>query len=86
MNLVLVTVDVVRMNGETAHMNGEMDHSVGEVDKVEKVTDTEKEEQADKDGEKEGDENKDQEVLLIQDTGFNVTIMCPGVEEFELPV
>lgn len=79
------TVDVVRMNGETAHMNGEED-SVGEMDKTEKVTDREKEEHVDKDGEKDSDENKDQEVLLIQDTGFNVTIMCPGVEEFELPV
>ena len=34
---------------------------------------------------KEGD-NKEQEVVLIQDTGFNVTITCPGVDEFELPV
>jgi len=30
--------------------------------------------------------DKDQEVVLIQDTGFNVKIVCPGVEEFELPV
>ncbi|XP_060551695.1 clustered mitochondria protein homolog [Ruditapes philippinarum] len=72
-------VEVVRMNGETEHMNGGMESPDKEVN-------GEKEEQTDKDGEKEGEENKDQEVLLIQDTGFNVTITCPGVEEFELPV
>ncbi|XP_060599654.1 clustered mitochondria protein homolog [Ruditapes philippinarum] len=67
------------MNGKTEHMNGGMESPDKEVN-------GEKEEQTDKDGEKESDENKDQEVLLIQDTGFNVTITCPGVEEFELPV
>jgi hypothetical protein len=78
-SFLFCTVEVVRMNGETEHMNGGMESPDKEVN-------GEKEEQTDKDGEKEGDENKDQEVLLIQDTGFNVTITCPGVEEFELPV
>ncbi|WAR03982.1 CLU-like protein [Mya arenaria] len=32
------------------------------------------------------EKDKEQEVVLIQDTGFNVKIVCPGVEEFELPV
>ena len=39
-----------------------------------------------KDGEKEEEGDKDQEVVLIQDTGFNVKIIVPGIEEFELPV
>lgn len=32
------------------------------------------------------DEDKDKEVLLIQDTGFNIQIIAPNLEPFELPV
>ena len=40
-----------------------------------------------KDGEsKEGEEDKDKEVLLIQDTGFNVVIQAPNIDSFDLPV
>lgn len=46
----------------------------------------EKTEDGEKNEEGKDEENKEQEVVLIQDTGFNVTIVCPGVEEFELPV
>ncbi|KAH3889427.1 hypothetical protein DPMN_013481, partial [Dreissena polymorpha] len=68
-------LEVVRMTGESgdvmsAETNGENLDVTGETTKEEK----------------EGDENKEQEVVLIQDTGFNVKILCPGVEEFELPV
>ena len=37
-------------------------------------------------GEEKGAEDKEQEVVLIQDTGFNITIVVPGLDEFELPV
>ena len=49
------------------------------------VTDKEEKEDKEKDGEK-NEEDKEQEVVLIQDTGFNVTVVVPGVEEFELAV
>ncbi|XP_067651170.1 clustered mitochondria protein homolog [Haliotis asinina] len=40
-----------------------------------------------KEGEtKEGDAKTDQEIVLIQDTGFTVSITGPGIEMFELPV
>lgn len=30
--------------------------------------------------------DKDKEVLLIQDTGFNIKIVAPNLEPFDLPV
>ena len=45
------------------------------------------EKKGEENGEKENPEGEtDKEVLLIQDTGFNVKIAAPNLEVFELPV
>ena len=45
------------------------------------------EKKGEENGEKENSEgDADKEVLLIQDTGFNVKIAAPNLDVFELPV
>ena len=90
---VIFAVEVVRMNGELSDNETETAITKDEqkTEKEELNGETESnEEKEDKDGKKEGEkdeeEDKDQEVVLIQDTGFNVKIVVPGIEEFELPV
>ncbi|XP_064613214.1 LOW QUALITY PROTEIN: clustered mitochondria protein homolog [Liolophura sinensis] len=34
----------------------------------------------------EEEKSKEQEIVLIQDTGFNVQVSCPGLDTFDLPV
>ena len=89
----IFSVEVVRMNGELSDNETETAITKDEqkTEKEELNGETEStEEKEDKDGKKEGEkdeeEDKDQEVVLIQDTGFNVKIVVPGIEEFELPV
>ena len=68
-------------------MNGEVSD---EENREKEQNGVENGEKREKDGEKEKEdekeEDKDQEVVLIQDTGFNVKIIVPGIEDFELPV
>ena len=37
-------------------------------------------------GEKQNVKEKDSDLLLIHDTGFNIKIEAPGIEPFDLPV
>ncbi|GFO41251.1 clustered mitochondria protein homolog [Plakobranchus ocellatus] len=53
------------------------------VETVEEEKDGKKEDNGEKEN---GEIETDKEVLLIQDTGFNVKIAAPGLDMFELPV
>ena len=61
---------------------------------TEESSDKEKTDSNDKDPDEKSEEKKEdggsnadtQEVVLIQDTGFTIQIVCPGIEPFELPV
>ena len=82
---VFILVEVVRMNGECSEEDTETAITKDEQNTEKEEKNGEKEEKDDsKDEDK--DEDKDQEVVLIQDTGFNVKIIVPGIDEFELPV
>ena len=74
------------MNGDATNGNVSDGEKESAITKDEQ--DKEKEGKDEQDKEKEGkdEEDKEQEVVLIQDTGFNVTIVVPGAEDFELPV
>lgn len=54
---------------------------VQETCEIEKAENGEKEDEKDTD-----DGEKDKEVLLIQDTGFNIQIAAPNLDPFDLPV
>ncbi|BFZ18938.1 hypothetical protein BsWGS_21978 [Bradybaena similaris] len=56
--------------------NGAVENGVDEV----------AESKAEEEATEKKDEDKDKEVLLIQDTGFNIQIVAPNLEPFELPV
>ena len=71
------------MNGESSDEENREKEQNGVVNGEKGEKDGEKEKE--KSGEKE-EADKDQEVVLIQDTGFNVKIIVPGIEDFELPV
>ena len=75
------------MNGEVSDEENREKEQNGVVNGEKGEKDGEKEKSEDKEEEKEEkEEDKDQEVVLIQDTGFNVKIIVPGIEDFELPV
>uniref|UniRef100_A0A672JJL4 Clustered mitochondria protein homolog n=1 Tax=Salarias fasciatus TaxID=181472 RepID=A0A672JJL4_SALFA len=64
-------------NADTAMVNGDGAHDHTE----------EAESKQDRDGEADGgEESNEQEVIVIQDTGFTVKIQAPGTEPFDLQV
>ena len=74
------------MNGECSEEDTETAITKDEQNTEKKEKNGEKEEEKDDSKDEDKDEDKDQEVVLIQDTGFNVKIIVPGIDEFELPV
>lgn len=70
-------------------MNGLSDESTSSSSSGDESPVKEKEEKTDKDAEDDAkkEEKEEQEMVLIQDTGFNVKIVVPGMSEsIELPV
>ena len=70
----------VLTNGHEPQVNG--DHTAMEVDQEKSVVEK-------KGDETEALENKDErehDIILIQDTGFLIQVMAPGIEPFDLPV
>ena len=67
------------------------DMAGGDADRVavnetsSQLHDDSKEEKSDKTDSTKAAESGD-EVVVIQDTGFNISIVSPGVEPFDLPV
>uniref|UniRef100_A0A672JIX0 Clustered mitochondria protein homolog n=1 Tax=Salarias fasciatus TaxID=181472 RepID=A0A672JIX0_SALFA len=68
---------LIRHSADTAMVNGDGAHDHTE----------EAESKQDRDGEADGgEESNEQEVIVIQDTGFTVKIQAPGTEPFDLQV
>lgn len=61
----------------TAVMNGDGGHDQNEE------TESKQDGSSDPDA---GDDSNEQEVIVIQDTGFTVKIQAPGIEPFDLQV
>ena len=74
------------MNGECSEEDTESAITKDKQNTEKEEKNGEKEEEKDDSKDEDKDEDKDQEVVLIQDTGFNVKIIVPGIDEFELPV
>uniref|UniRef100_A0A8C7DVV9 Clustered mitochondria (cluA/CLU1) homolog a n=1 Tax=Oncorhynchus kisutch TaxID=8019 RepID=A0A8C7DVV9_ONCKI len=65
-----------RHSGDTAVMNGGVAHNLSEEESRQDGA-------GDTDG---GEDSNEQEVIVIQDTGFTVKIQAPGTEPFDLQV
>ncbi|RUS81427.1 hypothetical protein EGW08_010811 [Elysia chlorotica] len=75
-----------KQNKEAINGHDTMKTIVLDRQNVESVEEKE-DKKVEENGEKEGSEGEtDKEVLLIQDTGFNVKIAAPNLDVFELPV
>lgn len=64
-------------SADTAMVNGDRAHEHTEE------TDSKQDGNGEADG---GEESNEQEVIVIQDTGFTVKIQAPGTEPFDLQV
>ena len=77
--------------GDMSAMPNGHDMAGGDADKVainDSLTQTADDSQTKKNNEADATKAADSkdEVVLIQDTGFNISIVAPGVEPFDLPV
>jgi len=73
-------------DSELIDENMETEESSENVKETADLADRNSKEKPEDEKEGEGSSVDGQEVVLIQDTGFTIQIVCPGTEPFELPV
>lgn len=83
-------VDVVNNNksqkiGKKLKKNSKKDKSMDKNDKDIKINEVSHSDDSSEES-TENDKKQDTEIIFIQDLGFNVKIVCPGTEAFEIQV
>jgi len=71
--------------GKKLKKNGKKDKSMDKNDKGTKMNDVSHSDDSSEDN-TDNEKKQDTEIIFIQDLGFNVKIVCPGTEAFEIQV